>query len=143
MKDVKSYKLTEKGVQNLNDESANLEVKISNYKALKYGANEEALKHINSEIRRLQFRKREIKEVVENCILIPVAIVKKFKVTQEAEYVMGYLRMGHKEVTVEADNVEEAEEKAKELLEDAKIIVSDYSVEDYEMMDELEIEEVK
>ena len=68
--------------------------------------------------------------------------MKKFKITQDSEYVQGHLRTGYMEVVVEAESVEEAKVKAKELLEDAELIVDSYEIDDYEMMDELEAEEI-
>ena len=68
--------------------------------------------------------------------------MKKFKITQNTEYLQGHLRMGCKEVEVEAENIEEAKEKAKGLLDHAEVIAYDWEIDDYEMLDELEVEEL-
>lgn len=71
--------------------------------------------------------------------------MKKFMVTQECDYVTGYLRYGHFEGIIEANSFEEAkkimeEEGSHDLL---SLVVDDYSVDDYDVGDnEYEFEEV-
>ena len=71
--------------------------------------------------------------------------MKKFMVTQECDYVTGYLRYGHFEGIIEANSLEEAkkimEEKGScDLLQ---LVVDDYSVDDYDVGDnKYEFEEV-
>ena len=66
----------------------------------------------------------------------------KFKVYADVDYVMGHLRYGHLEGTIECESVE----KLKELLKDKyfyrnlEIVVDDYSVEDYGDIGEYEYE---
>ena len=57
----------------------------------------------------------------------------KFTVCKDLDYVQGYLRYGHAEVTIEADTEEEALAKAEECFADRNfdVIVDDYSIEDY------------
>ncbi len=70
---------------------------------------------------------------------------KKFRVTQDLDYVMGHLRYGHKEMIIEADSLEEV----KEMFADGDtsmmdIIVDDYSIDDYSGNDNpIKFEEVK
>lgn len=58
----------------------------------------------------------------------------KFRVTQDLDYVNGFLRYGHKEGIVEV----ESEDKLKEMIESGKIFnymdveIDDYSIEDYD-----------
>ena len=63
--------------------------------------------------------------------------MKKFMVTQECDYVTGYLRYGHFEGIIEANSLEEAkkimEEKGSHDL--LSLVVDDYSVEDYDVGD--------
>lgn len=71
--------------------------------------------------------------------------MKKFMVTQECDYVTGYLRYGHFEGIIEANSLEEAkkimEEKGSHDL--LSLVVDDYSVEDYDVGDNgYEFEEV-
>ena len=71
--------------------------------------------------------------------------MKKFMVTQECDYVTGYLRYGHFEGIIEANSLEEAkkimEEKGSHDL--LSLVVDDYSVEDYVVGDNgYEFEEV-
>lgn len=60
--------------------------------------------------------------------------MKKFRVTQDLDYVKGYLRYGHKEGIVEV----ESEDELKEMVETGEIFdymdvkVDDYSIEDYD-----------
>lgn len=71
--------------------------------------------------------------------------MKKFMVTQECDYVTGYLRYGHFEGIIEANSLEEAkkimeEEGSHDLL---SLVVDDYSVDDYDVGDNgYEFEEV-
>ena len=69
----------------------------------------------------------------------------RFFVKQEADYVMGYLRYGHREGYIEADSIEDAEIKLKEegYTDYLDFVLDDYEVEDVEYSDnEFEIEEV-
>ena len=71
--------------------------------------------------------------------------MKKFMVTQECDYVKGYLRYGHFEGIIEANSLEEAkkimEEKGSHDL--LSLVVDDYSVNDYDVGDNgYEFEEV-
>lgn len=63
--------------------------------------------------------------------------MKKFMVTQECDYVTGYLRYGHFEGIIEANSLEEAkkimEEKGSHDL--LSLVVDDYSVDDYDVGD--------
>lgn len=70
----------------------------------------------------------------------------KFKVRQEADYVMGHLRYGHREGIIEADSKEDALNKLKNegYTDYLDLVVDDYSVEDASYGDnEFEIEEVE
>ena len=71
--------------------------------------------------------------------------MKKFMVTQECDYVTGYLRYGHFEGIIEANSLEEA----KKIMEEKgshdflSLVVDDYSVDDYDVGDNgYEFEEV-
>ena len=71
--------------------------------------------------------------------------MKKFMVTQECDYVTGYLRYGHFEGIIEANSLEDAkkimEEKGSHDL--LSLVVDDYSVDDYDVGDNgYEFEEV-
>lgn len=71
--------------------------------------------------------------------------MKKFMVTQECDYVTGYLRYGHFEGIIEANSLEEAkkimEEKGSHDL--LSLVVDDYSVDGYDVGDNgYEFEEV-
>lgn len=61
--------------------------------------------------------------------------MKKFMVTQECDYVTGYLRYGHFEGIIEANSLEEA----KKIMEEKgshdflSLVVDDYSVDDYDV----------
>ena len=68
----------------------------------------------------------------------------KFRVTQDVDYVMGYLRYGHFEGIVEADSEEELKEKLKDpyFHHDLELVVDDYRVEDYGDRGEYEWEEI-
>ncbi len=70
----------------------------------------------------------------------------KFKVSQEADYVMGHLRYGHREGIIEANSKEDALDKLKNkgYTDYLDLKVDDYEVEDVEYGDnEFEIEEVE
>ncbi len=70
----------------------------------------------------------------------------RFKVSQEADYVMGHLRYGHREGVIEAESKEDALEKLKNgyASDYLDLIVDDYEVEDVEYGgNEFEIEELK
>lgn len=68
----------------------------------------------------------------------------KFRVVQEADYVIGHLRYGHREGIVEADSKEEALELLKGNEDDyLDLVVDDYEIEDADFGDNpFEIEEV-
>lgn len=55
----------------------------------------------------------------------------KFKVRQDADYVMGYLRYGHREGVIEASSVEDALNKLRNegYTDYLDLVVDDYSVE--------------
>lgn len=70
----------------------------------------------------------------------------RFSVTQEADYVMGHLRYGHREGVIEAESKEDALEKLKNgyASDYLDLVVDDYEVEDVEYGDnEFVIEELK
>lgn len=70
----------------------------------------------------------------------------KFKVTQEADCVMGYLRYGHREGVIEAESKEDALNKLKNegYTDYLDFVLDDYSCEDVEYGDnEFEIEEME
>ena len=56
----------------------------------------------------------------------------KFALHQDLDYVMGYLRYGHKEGIIEVENEEELKELIKQGDLDMDLIVDDYSVDDYD-----------
>lgn len=60
--------------------------------------------------------------------------MKKFLVTQECDYVQGYLRDGHRECYIFADSLEEAKKKFEDEHwdEDMELIVDDYRIEDWD-----------
>lgn len=70
--------------------------------------------------------------------------MKRFRVTQDLGYVMGYLRYGHLEGEFEAESKEELMEKLKsgKLRYALELIVDDYSVDDYGDAGDYEIEEI-
>lgn len=71
--------------------------------------------------------------------------MKKFKVVVSCDYVTGYLKYGHGEVVIEAENEEQAIEQGKKLAKsrDLDIYVDVYSLEDYEYdLDNIEVTEV-
>lgn len=63
-----------------------------------------------------------------------MVLLKKFRVTQDLDYVVGHLRYGHKEGIVEV----ESEDELKEMIKSGKIFnymdveIDDYSIEDYD-----------
>lgn len=70
----------------------------------------------------------------------------KFKVTQQADYVMGYLRYGHREGVIEADSAEDALDKLKNhyYTDYLDLKVDGYGVEEVDYGDnEFEIEELE
>lgn len=70
----------------------------------------------------------------------------KFKVRQEADYVMGHLRYGHREGIIEADSKEDVLNKLENegYTDDLDLVVDDYEVEDVSYGDnEFKIEEVE
>ena len=69
----------------------------------------------------------------------------KFKVFQDADYVQGHLRYGHREGVIEADSKEDALNKLKNegYTDYLDVEVDDYEVEDiYYGDNEFEIEEI-
>lgn len=68
----------------------------------------------------------------------------KFRVTQEANYVMGHLRYGHREGIVEADSKEDALKLIEGNEDDyLYIVIDDYEIEDADFENNpFEIEEV-
>ena len=68
----------------------------------------------------------------------------KFRVTQEANYVMGHLRYGHREGIVEADSKEDALKLIEGNEDDyLDIVIDDYEIEDVDFENNpFEIEEV-
>lgn len=62
----------------------------------------------------------------------------KFKYKKELDYVVGHLRYGHIEGTIEADSLEEAKKKLEEYEEEGlicefgNVVIDDYACEDYE-----------
>lgn len=70
----------------------------------------------------------------------------KFKVSQEADYITGHLRYGHREGVIEANSKEDALDKLKNkgYTDYLDLKVDDYEVEDVDYGDnEFEIEEVE
>ena len=70
----------------------------------------------------------------------------KFRVSQEADYVMGHLRYGHREGVIEAESKEDALNKLKNegYTDYLDFVLDDYSCEDVEYGDnEFEIEEME
>ena len=70
----------------------------------------------------------------------------KFKVTQQADYIIGHLRYGHREGVIEADSKEDALNKLKNdgYTDYLNIVVDDYSIDDAEFDDNpFEIEELE
>ena len=65
--------------------------------------------------------------------------MKKYLITQECDYVYGYLRSGHLEGEVYANSSEEALKKWKNAEVYYDVIVDDYCVEGYEVSDDNEI----
>ena len=68
----------------------------------------------------------------------------KFRVTQDADYVVGHLRYGHREGVIEADSKEDALNKLKNegYTDYLDFVLDDYEVEDAEYEDEFDIEEI-
>ena len=68
----------------------------------------------------------------------------KFRVTQDTDYVVGYLRYGHREGVIEADSKEDALNKLKNegYTDYLDFVLDDYEVEDAEYEDEFDIEEI-
>lgn len=68
----------------------------------------------------------------------------KFRVTQEANYVMGHLRYGHREGIIEADSKEEALKLLQGNEDDyLDLVVDDYEIEDADFENNpFEIEEI-
>ena len=69
----------------------------------------------------------------------------KFRVTQEADYVVGHLRYGHREGIIEADSKEDA---LRKLIHEGYTDYLDfeldgYSVDDVEYSEDFEIEKVE
>ena len=58
----------------------------------------------------------------------------KFRVTQDLDYVVGYLRYGHKEGIVEAESEDELREMidSGEIFDYMDVEVDNYSIEDYD-----------
>ncbi len=70
----------------------------------------------------------------------------KFKVSQEADYITGHLRYGHREGVIEANSKEDALDKLKNkgYTDYLDLKVDDYEVEDVDYGDnKFEIEEVE
>lgn len=70
----------------------------------------------------------------------------KFKVRQEADYVVGHLRYGHREGIIEADSLEDAKKKVEEEGYDdcLDLVVDSYRVDDVDYGgNEFEYEEVE
>ena len=70
----------------------------------------------------------------------------KFRVSQEADYVMGYLRYGHREGVIEAESKEDALNKLKNegYTDYLDFVLDDYSCESVEYGgNEFEIEEME
>ena len=70
----------------------------------------------------------------------------KFKVTQQADYIIGNLRYGHREGVIEADSKEDALNKLKNdgYTDYLNTVVDDYSIDDAEFDDNpFEIEELE
>ena len=65
--------------------------------------------------------------------------MKKYLITQDCDYVNGYLRSGHLEGEVYANSSEEALEKWKNAKVYYDVIADDYRVEGYEVSDDNEI----
>lgn len=70
----------------------------------------------------------------------------KFKVTQQADYIIGHLRYGHREGVIEADSKEDALNKLKNdgYTDYLNTVVDGYSIDDAEFDDNpFEIEELE
>ena len=68
----------------------------------------------------------------------------KFRVFQDANYVVGHLRYGHREGIIEAESKEEALNKLRNegYTDYLNFIVDDYELEDVDYDDYFEIEEI-
>lgn len=60
--------------------------------------------------------------------------MKKFKVEVDCDYITGYLRYGHGEAIIEAENIETAKDIAREW-DDYDLVVDDYEVSDHGSFD--------
>lgn len=70
----------------------------------------------------------------------------KFKVTQQADYIIGHLRYGHREGVIEADSKEDALNKLKNdgYTDYLNTVVDGYSIDDAEFDDNpFEIEKLE
>ena len=70
--------------------------------------------------------------------------MKKFRVTQDLDYVMGHLRYGHKEGIFEAESLEKIKEMfADGCTDELELVIDDYAVDDYDDGgNEIEFEEI-
>ena len=68
----------------------------------------------------------------------------KFKVFQDADYVQGHLRYGHREGIIEAESKEDALNKLKNegYTDYLHFVLDDYELEDVDYDDDFEIEEI-
>ena len=57
----------------------------------------------------------------------------KFRVTQDVDYVQGYLRYGHFEGVIECDSVEELKKmiENEDIVDYLDLVIDDWSVNDY------------
>ena len=72
--------------------------------------------------------------------------MKEFRVTQDANYVKGYLRYGHREGIIEAESKEDALDKLRNdsYTDYLDFVLDDYSLEDADYDDQpFEIEEIE
>lgn len=72
--------------------------------------------------------------------------MKKFRVTQDVNYVQGYLRYGHREGIIEAESKEDALDKLRNdsYTDYLDFVLDDYSLEDADYDDQpFEIEEIE
>ena len=70
--------------------------------------------------------------------------MKKFKIEVPCDYIQGHLRYGHGEAIIEAEDIEQAKEIAKDW-DDYSLIVDDYEVDDHDNydFDKMTITEIK
>lgn len=63
--------------------------------------------------------------------------MKKFYVTIPVDYIDGYLRYGHLEGIIEAENEVKAKEKAEKMVdsEDLCLVIDDYEIKNYDSPD--------